>query len=97
MNESISNINQVRYWVYLTPNDSGTGYHIAFDIDLLHKIETEKIDLRYYRKFDNLLDGLAHKLLLETISGQSLQRIIWNNNPDNKNLATEILKETYIK
>lgn len=97
MSERITYINNDECWVYLTPSKTSSGYDVVFEMDLPHKIEREKIYLLYFRKFDNLLDGLAHKLLLETISRQSLLRIVKNSNPDNRDLTSEILKETYIK
>ncbi|MDL2243350.1 hypothetical protein LJB84_00700 [Bacteroidales bacterium OttesenSCG-928-J19] len=85
--------NEVSCWVYLQKDKEG-DYDISFSLDLPGKISREEEDLNplvYVRRFNNIIDGIGHKLLLESISKPSLQRMIRINNPENKDLKLEVI------
>ncbi|MDL2241945.1 hypothetical protein LJB91_03465 [Bacteroidales bacterium OttesenSCG-928-L03] len=90
--------NETSCWVYVQKDGAG-DYDVLFDLDLPGKIRREDESdnrLVYCRKFENILDGIGHKLLLESISKPSLQRMIRINNPENKDLKLDILKDSFI-
>ena len=92
MHKNIPYRDQFFCWVCLIQQLS--GYEVSFVLNL-SKIFwlDEPTRLVYFRRFDNLIDGIGHKLLLENISEQSLRRLITKNNPDNRNLIQEILEQ----
>ncbi len=48
----------------------------------------------YFRQFNNILDALAHKLLLENLGRESMKAIIKRMNPEGKNLLSEFITLT---
>ena len=64
------------YKVYILEADTTPRYTVHHAINLPNIIENSTSKLIYYRSFDNLLDALGHKLLLEQLSEASLTRII---------------------
>lgn len=82
-------------WVYLLKGNQDNSYEILFDRHLPEKIEqhNELADrLVYYRQFDKIVDGIAHRLFLKSISETSIKRLISINNPGMLDLKTELLK-----
>gem|GEM_PF-5977961 len=80
-------------WVYLIEAADEHNIEVAYDLRLsriLDKTDNGLHRLVYLRRFSNPLDAIGHKLLLESVSQQSLKRLIKMNNPDNKNLRSEI-------
>lgn len=91
MKRSFTPIN-TRCWVYIIRNTDGKGRQIKYTVNLngrLHRLQNA--DLIYYRLFDNVLDALAHKLLLEELSPQSVDSIIRKTNPEFQNLKPQFI------
>lgn len=69
-------------WVYITRKAEGNSRQIKYTVDLNSKLHgIQDAALIYYRSFDNVMDALGHKLLLENLSTQSVDCIIRKTNP----------------
>lgn len=64
-------------WVLVLKHKAVSNYRIVFTLRQPEQMmfgATEK--LMYSRHFDNVIDALGHKLLLENISDESIKRLI---------------------
>lgn len=63
-------------------------HHIVYSIDLKETVSLADKTWRlvYIRQFGNVVDGLAHRLLLLQLSPESVREIIRNFNPKIKDL-----------
>lgn len=52
--------------------------------------------LLYYRKFDNIADGIAYKLFLSSISGSSIESIISKENPLFADISKQYFQEGHL-
>lgn len=75
-------------WVYIAREcEPPLQFHIGAAIDLPQLLNDNKQKrLLYYRQFSNVLDGLAHKLLLAELNRQSLTLLIRGMNPEMRDL-----------
>lgn len=65
-------------------------YCIGFDLTLPQMLARQpEMRLLYYRQFVNLADGLAHKLLLEQLSADSIDSLIARYNSTHSDLYNE--------
>ena len=81
-----------RCWVYILLDTETKKQQIEYTINLSGKLHhSPNTALIYYRLFDNVLDALAHKLLLEELSPQSVESIIRKTNPDFQNLGASLI------
>lgn len=72
-------------WVYIL--QLGSDYRIGQTPDPAGLLRQEEgAQIVYLRAFDNLLDALGHKLLLERLSVSSLYRLIHKQNPGMEDL-----------
>ncbi|NDW13707.1 hypothetical protein D0T50_12515 [Bacteroides sp. 214] len=70
------------YWVYIVQNNITHVRQVCYSICSSRKVEhlAPSQTLVYYRYFDRVDDALGHKLLLESLSYQSLTCVIENAN-----------------
>lgn len=79
-------------WVYITETGILRRRTIAFCLDddlrvCVARLRKQKQSLVYYRRFGNMVDALAHKMLLESLGYGSVKRMIREMNPQHLNLA----------
>jgi len=79
-------------WVYIIMNTKSLDLIIGFCFNPSKHFENHKKPekLVYYRSFVNSFDAVAHKHLLESLSGKSVMHNIKQINPDLNNLMSEI-------
>ncbi|MDD4671402.1 MAG: hypothetical protein PHI03_00545 [Bacteroidales bacterium] len=79
-------------WVYILYNIKSQEINIGLSFNLLNRFSNlDRIEkLVYYRSFSNPFDALAHKFLLESISGKSIMHNIKQTNPTLSSLTYEI-------
>lgn len=85
------------YYVFITfsqPSNTlstyfGSSKAIPFIFDKL--FHSDQPIVVYYRIFSNHIDALGHKLLLQTLSKETLWRIINVDNPEHINLHIELI------
>lgn len=90
-NLNIINEETVSCWVCVLENESSGLFRIVYTLNLeryLRKIEGEALKMIYNRKFDNLIDGIGHKLFLEELSAVSVRRFVQIYNSEYKNQKT---------
>lgn len=78
-------------WIYIAREcKPPQQFHIGAAIDLpqLLNDNAQKV-LLYYRQFPNVLDGLAHKLLLAEMNRTSLTQLIRGMNPEMRDLNND--------
>lgn len=81
-------------WVYIIVEDSLHRQSVEFTTNLKTELQKTKSSyIVYYRRFDNIQDGIAHKLLLEHLSAYSVDTIIRKTNPTRENLQEKLIKE----
>lgn len=76
-------------WIYIYREKEKSGLQIAYTLDFpawIRDSDNSDIRLIYFRRFDNILDGIAHKLFLEQMSVVSLRRFIRIYNPREEDL-----------
>jgi len=75
-------------WVYITCERLPSPlFHIGAAMDLPQLLnENSERELLYYRQFPNMLDGMAHKLLLAKMNEESLKLLIRGMNPGMRDL-----------
>lgn len=79
-------------WVYITETGILRRRTIAFCLDddlgeCVARLRKRRQSLVYCRHFGNMMDALAHKMLLESLGRGSVKRIIREMNPQHLNLA----------
>lgn len=67
------------YWVYILEADAKPRYTVYHALNRPAISENLSGKLIYSRSFDNLIDSLGHKLLMEQLSEASITRIIRAN------------------
>jgi len=78
-------------WVYiLKESESEETWLIGYSPSLPRMLACSRgKQLFYYRQFAYPVDGLSHKLFLETLSPESITRFILQHNPTGTNLLEE--------
>lgn len=79
-------------WVYITETGILRRRAIAFCLDddlgtCVARLRKRRRSLVYCRRFGNMTDALAHKMLLESLGRGSVKRMIREMNPQHLNLA----------
>ena len=79
-------------WVYITETGILRRRTIAFCLDddlrvCVAQMRKQGQSLVYCRRFGNMVDALAHKMLLESLGRGSVKKMIREMNPQYINLA----------
>lgn len=81
-------------WIYVIVEELFHRQSVGFTINPKSQLQkSESPFILYYRRFDNIQDGIAHKLLLEHLSADSVDTIISKMNPTRENLHEKLIKE----
>lgn len=80
-------------WVYIIINCITQELSIGVTLNPAKRINrvTENEKLVYYRGFTNPFDAIAHKHMLEELSKETIMHNVTQQNPNLKNLISEIL------
>ncbi|WP_277465450.1 hypothetical protein [Parabacteroides sp. PF5-6] len=78
-------------WIYILRQRQTPGtMRITFSLMAKEMLQhAPQADLLYYRQFTQVAEALAHKLLLENLSTNSLYSYIQHINPEMKDLNTD--------
>lgn len=85
------------YWVTVFCNTSTDTYSVHYSIDiqnLLSRLAAATIPV-YVKCYNDMCDALGHKLFLDTISADTLKRIIKLQNPKRADIRDNF--EQYVK
>ena len=80
-----------QYWVTVFCNTSTDTYSVHYSINihnLLSKLAAATI-LVYVKCYNDMCDALGHKLFLDTISADTLKRIIKLQNPERTDMRNK--------
>lgn len=94
---SVEAASQNQYWVTVFCNTSTDTYSVHYSIDihkLLSRLAAATI-LVYVKCYNDMCDALGHKLFLDTISADTLKRIIRLQNPKRADMRENF--EQYVK
>ncbi|MDF9828900.1 hypothetical protein [Parabacteroides sp. PF5-6] len=93
MEASFISLQSTPCWVYIAEKEkSAEGLQVGFCRSLPVMLERTGHDkLLYYRQFSTPTDALGHKLLLEELSGESLQLTISSINPEMRDLHNDFI------
>jgi hypothetical protein len=83
MNVHDSNNDITSCWVCVLQDTNTNAFHINYTRNIqqyTQQYENSTLKLIYYRGFHEIIDGLGHKLFLETLSPNSIKRFVTAHN-----------------